>query len=401
MEGPRAARISELPLVEKLSNAVFKGAEDEAGQSMFEQFPELFSVENIENIRVILEDGIPVSNMNYVIRPVSIHGCTIKVASLGAVATLKEYRGKGYATTLLNDCIARMRHQGVHILLISGDRRLYRNVGSMPAGVTYVFSIDENTSLKSDSRSLERYSIREINMEKCEEGDFIKFARLYRSENVRFIRKYDEFKQLLLSRKHLPRITSMKKVIALDDKNEFAAYMYLAVNGKNASIYDCAGSRELLLKTCIKLIGENVFETVRGRLLPYHKQAIELCKASNIKLDKKRLVGTIKIIDFVGLMNALRQYFYEIYNSSFVDEIEFISDENGAGFKQGSKKCILTCKETLNDLIFGGRDLCKEDFVWEDEDNSCFPETDYEKFIGFFRQVFPIPFIDPDNLNYV
>ena len=94
MEGPRAARISELPLVEKLSNAVFKGAEDEAGQSMFEQFPELFSVENIENIRVILEDGIPVSNMNYVIRPVSIHGCTIKVASLGAVATLRNIEEK-------------------------------------------------------------------------------------------------------------------------------------------------------------------------------------------------------------------------------------------------------------------------------------------------------------------
>ena len=129
-----------------------------------------------------------------------------------------------------------MRHQGVHILLISEDRRLYRNIGSMPAGVTYGFSIDENTSLKVILVVWNVIQLGEINMEKCEEGDFIKFARLYRSENVRFIGSMMNLSITAITQA-LPRITSMKKVIALDDKMS-TAYMYLAVSRKNASIYD-------------------------------------------------------------------------------------------------------------------------------------------------------------------
>lgn len=406
MEGPRAAKISELPLVEKLSNTVFRSAEDMRGQSMFNEFPELFSAENIENIRVIVEDGIPVSNINYIIRPVSIHGCTISVASLGAVATLPEYRGRGYATALLNDCISRMILQGVHVLLISGDRSIYRRIGSVPAGERYVFSVDSSCNFGSSLYGFEHYSYfstREIDMEKCSNEDFTKIAMLYMKENVRFVRKYDEFKELLLSRKHIPRLKDKKRVIAIEGKDEFAAYMCISLNeNKNATIYDCAGSRELVLKSCMRLVKDNVFQTVKGNLMTYHTQAIELCKASNISLNKVRLPGTVKIIDFAGLMNSLRQYFYEVCSNDLVDRIEFIDDENGSGFRLGKRKCIIRSKEKLNDLIFGGADVSKEDFIWEREDgNSLFSYTDYKDFTGFFSQVFPIPFIDPSNLNFI
>lgn len=406
MEGPRAAKISELPLIEKLSNMTFKRAEDEQGQSMFDQFPELFSVENIENIRVIIEDGTLVSNINYVIRPVSIHGCIISTASLGAVATSPEYRRRGYATALLHDCIARMESQGAHVLLISGDRSIYRNVGSMPAGEMYAYLIDSSCnfdrSLYGFDDHYSNYTIREIDMEKCSDEDFTRLAELYRKENVRFVRKYDEFKELLLSRKHLPKIKDMKRVIAIGVKDEFAAYMYLSMKeDKNAVIYDCAGSKELILKTCIKLVKDNVFQTVRGNLMTYHTQAVELCKACNININKRRLTGTVKIIDFAGFMNALRQYFYEVCGTNLVDKIEFINGENGAVFKLEKRKCIVTCKEKLNNLIFGGSDVFKEDFAWEREDSRPFSEADYKDFTEFFGRVFPIPFVDPSNLNFI
>jgi len=400
MEGPRAAKIEELPLVEKLSNTVFRTRVDD-GQTMFQEFPDLFSVENIENVRIVVEDGIPVSNMNYLIRPVSIYGCTINTASLGAVATLEKYRGRGYASALLDDCIERMSNQGAHVLLISGDRRLYRNVGSVPAGLMYNFSINSDNNLKVDLSDFEQYTIRKIDIENCSNYDFYKLVKLYRNENIRFIRGFDEFKRLLSSRKHLRKITDQKKIIVVEDKDEFAAYMYMGVNGKNGYIYDCAGSRELIIKTCIKLVKENILESAGGRVLPYHKQAIDFCRLSNINLDERRLIGTIKIVDFPGLMKALRQYFYEIFNSEFIDKIEFISDEKGSGFKLADKKCIIPDKEKLNDLIFGGEEVNKEDLIWETENGSCFTDTDYEKFMNFFESVFPIPFIDPYSLNYI
>ncbi|NMB96522.1 MAG: GNAT family N-acetyltransferase [Clostridiaceae bacterium] len=400
MEGPRAAKIEELPLIEKLSNTVFRTRADD-GQTMFQEFPDLFSAENIENVRVIVEDGIPVSNINYVIRPVSIYGSTISVASLGAVATLEEYRGRGYASVLLDDCIKRMNKQGVHVLLISGNRRLYRNVGSVPAGSMYNFLINSDDNLGVDLSDLEQYTIKEIDIENCSNDDFYKLVKLYRNENIRFVRDFDEFKRLLLSRKHLRKITAQKKIIIIEGKDEFAAYMYMGVDEKNGHIYDCAGSRELIIKTCMKLIKENVLESAGGRVLPYHRKAIEFCRTSNINLEESRLTGTIKIIDFVGFMKALRQYYYEIFNNEFIDKIEFISDEKGEGFKLENKKCIIASKEKLNDLIFGGGKVCKEDLIWETENDDCFKDSDYEEFMNFFKSVFPIPFIDPYNLNFI
>ena len=58
---------------------------------------------------------------------------------LWALLQREEYRGRGYASALLDDCIKRMSGQGAQVLLISGNRRLYRNVGSVPAGFMYNF----------------------------------------------------------------------------------------------------------------------------------------------------------------------------------------------------------------------------------------------------------------------
>ena len=354
MDGPRAARVKELPLVEELSNRVFRTRFDD-GQTMFQEFPELFSIENIDNVRVVVEDGIPVSNMNYVIRPVSIYGCTISVASLGAVATREEYRGRGYASVLLDDCINRMNTQGVHVLLISGDRRLYRSIGSLPAGWMYNYIISDKSNVENNMESkivnkgadltnLDEYTIKEINIEECSNGKLHKLAELYRKENVRFIRRYDEFHDLLLSRKFLRKTTAQKKVITLEGKEGFEAYMYMGVDGMVGSIYDCAGPRELIIKTCAKLVKDNILESVYGRLMPYHRSAIGFCKANNINLEEKRLIGTMKIVNFKSFMETLRKYFYEIYNNGFIDKLEFVNDEKGACFKLGDKKCIVRDK---------------------------------------------------------
>lgn len=167
MEGPRAAKVDELLLVESLSNEVFRICDDD-GQTMFQEFSDLFCKENIDNVRVIVEDGKPVSNINYIIRPVSIYGCNINVASLGAVATLQDYRGRGYASMLLDDCVNRMRNEGVHILLISGDRKLYRNIGSRSAGLMYRYVITSDS--KSDVNGTDSSSVDSNNIGNSSEG---------------------------------------------------------------------------------------------------------------------------------------------------------------------------------------------------------------------------------------
>ncbi|HOJ10454.1 MAG TPA: GNAT family N-acetyltransferase [Clostridiales bacterium] len=392
MEGPRAAKVSELPLVERLSNEVFRTYDDD-GQTMFQEFPDLFCEENIDNVRVIFEDGKPVSNMNYVIRPVSIYGCSINAASLGAVATLKDYRGHGYASSLLDDCVSRMYNDGVDVLIISGDRRLYRNIGSTQAGLMYMYQIKDNDISKID---FNEYNIRELNIKECSQDDLYNLANLYKQENVRFVRYYDKFYELLDSRKFMRKKTAQKKVVVVESKEGLEAYFYMVVEGNEGTLYDCAGSRELIIKACKILLEKYDLKSINGRLMTYHTSAINYCRENNIPLEERRLIGTIKIVNFKSLMESLRQYFYEIYDNKFINELEFENDEKGACFKFREEKCIISDKEKLNDLIFGGAKVTGEDFVSNSDSTS-----NYEVFAEFFERCLPIPFIDPLSLNYI
>ncbi|HHY22723.1 MAG TPA: hypothetical protein GX527_00565, partial [Clostridiaceae bacterium] len=162
------------------------------------------------------------------------------------------------------------------------------------------------------------------------------------------------------------------------------------------SIYDCAGSRELIINACARLIDEYELKNIHGRLMTYHKSAISYCIDNNIPLEKTRLIGTIKIVNFKTLMESLRRYFYEIYDNKFIDELEFENSEKGACFKFKEKKCVIADKQKLNDLIFGGAEVSSIDFV-----NDLGLEADYEVFAEFFDKCFPIPFIDPLSLNYI
>jgi predicted N-acetyltransferase YhbS len=301
MEGPRAAKVGELPLVESLSNEVFRTYDDD-GQTMFHEFPDLFCEENLDNVRVIVEDGKPVSNMNYVIRPVSIHGCNINIASLGAVATLKDYRGRGYASLLLDDCVSRMYNSGVDVLLISGDRRLYRNIGSTQTGIMYMYHITDNNK---HGIYYKEYNIRELNIKNCSQNDMYNLANLYKQENIRFVRYYDKFHELLDSRKFMRKKTTQKKVVVIERKEGYEAYFYMVVDGNEGTLYDCVGSRELIIKACTILLEEYGLKCINGRLMIYHTSAINYCRENNILLEERRLIGTIKIINFKSLMESL------------------------------------------------------------------------------------------------
>lgn len=396
MEGPRAARVDELPLVESLSNEVFRNFED-ATQSMFQEFPDLYCEENIDNIRVIVEDGKPVSNVNYLPSTVSIYGCNINIASLGGVATLKEYRGRGYASMLLDDCLNKMSKEGVDVLLISGDRRLYRNIGSMPAGLRYDYSITGNNGNKSPNNLSNNcntcnFNIREFNAQTSDRKCFEKLVDLYRQESIRFVRHYDKFYELLNSSKFVMKKSAQKKIYIIEDKGNYKAYFYMVIDGNTATIYDCAGPRELIIDACSKLVEEYGLESIKGRLMTYHQSAIDFCRKKNIPLEEKRLTGTIKIVNFKGFMESLKQYFYEIYDNKFVNNLEFINDDKGACFSYNGYKCIIFNKAKLNDMIFGGAEVCREDFL---------PESNFDVFADFFSRVFPIPFVDPLSLNFI
>src|SRR6266542_3139602 len=96
-----ACRPDELFELVDLMNRVFRGGRP---GDMGEEYPLVFEAENSEHLRVArAEGGKLVSHVGICIRDSSLLGAPVRVASIGAVGTDPEHRGKGLASALMAD----------------------------------------------------------------------------------------------------------------------------------------------------------------------------------------------------------------------------------------------------------------------------------------------------------
>ena len=69
------------------------------GDVFFDELPDIqphaINTENSDNLLVVVENGEVVSHIATIKRHISILGCSLKIASLGGVATYESHRGKG------------------------------------------------------------------------------------------------------------------------------------------------------------------------------------------------------------------------------------------------------------------------------------------------------------------
>jgi GNAT superfamily N-acetyltransferase len=184
IEGPRAARIEELPAVVSLSNGVFSpnGTVD-----MGRMFPLLFSETNIRNLRIFVDEGRPVALSGMTVQELSMGAVVARAACIGSVCTRDEYRGQGLVARLVEDCISAAAAQGASLVLISGGRGLYRRMGCIDAGLFTVIRVQRNSRLPPVSCIVREWT----------EQDLPELEELHREEKVRFVRAQGEMLRLL------------------------------------------------------------------------------------------------------------------------------------------------------------------------------------------------------------
>lgn len=382
MEGPRAVRPEELPLVEKLANSVFRGYKD-APQTMFQEYPDLYNTDNVENIMVVVEDGQVVSNISYLPQTISIFGCNISAATLGGVSTLKEYRGRGYSTLLLDFCIRRMEQQEISVLHVSGDRAMYRNAGCMPAGlINYYEILQGEKRMEHEGIIAEEYG----------EARLFEAARVYGREGVRYLRTPDRLHQLLMSKKYVDHAEKKRCNLLLARGNGTEGYVSVLAEGEKGQIVDCAGPKRLIAEASLRIMEACGIRSLSGYIMPYETEAQVFCRRKGIRLNARRLGGTIRVIDFRRLMNSLRPYFYDLYLRSFVEGLEFAETDRGFVLSANGGKCIIPGRQQLNRIIFGGETQAPDALEYE---------GDSRQFREFMEAVFPIPFVNTDNLSCV
>jgi N-acetylglutamate synthase-like GNAT family acetyltransferase len=136
LDGPRALRPEEHQGALRFINALFRP--EEPG-TMEIEYPHVLGRDNIENMRVIVEDGEVISHSAIYFSTIRSRDLAFKVGGISAVGTHPDHRERGLAGSVVRDCIEVMRERGCHLSFLWTDRHdFYRSFGYEPSGSFYL-----------------------------------------------------------------------------------------------------------------------------------------------------------------------------------------------------------------------------------------------------------------------
>ncbi|HPA47453.1 MAG TPA: GNAT family N-acetyltransferase [bacterium] len=171
----------EIPPLIDLLNLVFRPD----GGNMGEEFPSLVREENLEQLRVIVEDGRIVAHVGMTLQDAILGGIPTRICNIGAVSTHPDTRGKGYATLLMEDAVQHARSGGADIMLISGGRGLYRRMNAVDCGLFPFLTLTERDA---ESEFLEARQVKE--------ADLPQIAAVRQRESTRYLLSLEELRVL-------------------------------------------------------------------------------------------------------------------------------------------------------------------------------------------------------------
>ncbi|HOB20185.1 MAG TPA: GNAT family N-acetyltransferase [Candidatus Atribacteria bacterium] len=387
MEGPRPVKKEELSQVLELINSVFRTNEGLA-PTMGEEFPLLLCEKNAPNMRVILEDGRPVSSVNYYPATVSIRGARVRVASVGSVCTHPDHRGRNYASILLEDAESSMVREGIEIMLVSGSRSLYLRRSCVKTGGFFECTISSDDTKAWDWAD-------DVDLLEINEGNIIEAANIYSNEPVRFDRTFDEYKGFFKgAMTPWGRYSFISYLIRIRQRP--AAYIFARLEEGKGSAYvrEFAGDRSLVLQGMGRLLKRHGLGEIK---LVVHKQDVlaALLEASDIELKDINQQGTVKILNFPSLMNSLKPYMRLYLPEKTVDGLRFGTSGDTYIFEAGDERIAINGMNALCRLVFGE---AEQEVGLEGLKAELARKPRLEEILG---SVFPIPFPWTQNMNYI
>jgi predicted N-acetyltransferase YhbS len=171
LEGPKGAVGQEIRSAAELSARIFGYASG--------RLPEPRADEVRENTRVFADGGRTVSVVGMSYRPVRLGGTEHLACCFGGVCTDPDYRGRGLATRLLEDCRLKALADGADLVLISGRRGLYQRAGYCPVGHFDLCTVERHRI----PQPVAGYTVRPPL-----EADLPALMRLHLAESTRFVR---------------------------------------------------------------------------------------------------------------------------------------------------------------------------------------------------------------------
>lgn len=191
MEGPRHPQLSEIPSLSELLDRTFRAQRFDKGERdiMLTEYAQLVNGDNLDHLWVFVDGGHVVSHVGVYPRWMIIEGCRVDTASIGAVATSTEYRGRGLASRLMDSAIRQSVDEGRPLMPISGSRGLYKRIGAADCVKTVTYSINPCDAA--------RLADPDLVVRDASPGDVPAMADLYRRHPVRNGRYLEDYRRAL------------------------------------------------------------------------------------------------------------------------------------------------------------------------------------------------------------
>jgi len=303
LDGPRLIRREELAASQRLAALCFPGA---AGVT---EEIRAYTPPRRGGIQVLYHRGVPVSQIGITHSQVSVYGSHLRVASIGGVCTHPDYRGQGLATRLLDYCVRKLTAEGARLVLISGIRGLYTRAGCVTAQEFEY--IDLRTRISRINGSTSR--INRLRVRPATEADVFLCARLYQTEPIHFVRRVEEFAELLRQRERARRAEDWIVVLA----GQPVAYLFTGIpreyrREKDAGVREVveyAGGRVALVGALAEVMTRLELRELRLSVPWQDMDFLQLLREQDVAGEHIPLIGhTMRIVNFPGLTSDLRPY---------------------------------------------------------------------------------------------
>lgn len=380
-EGPKVARADQIEAIVSLANTVFRPKSGDMGS----EYPLIFSSRTLERMLLFTQDGKPVSLVGVCVDDVSMLGCLLKVACIGAVCTLESARGRGLAGRLMDEAAQRARSLGASVMLISGGRSLYRRRGAASAGIFRRYTVRvERLPAESD------VTITEVSPADCAGA-----LRFFETEPIRFSRTRQDYAAQVSCKWGLDRPGRTYLISRGGRASAVVSVSNLpgprCRTGEPLRVCELAGSRRDV-PAALRLIAEAVeVETLIIDGYCLDDSLLQACEAVGADVKNVRHFGITKLLDATRLWNSFAPLLSARIGAENLSRIEISAEADELKihkltFQMGDQQLVLDGYQELTAALFGSLE--------------CDPLADRSgELAEMLRQALPLP-LPLYGLNY-
>lgn len=337
----RRLKKNELPAAVQLADHVFR---DEDHQSMGVSFPLIFNPGTIHSFGAFDGDRL-VSFMGLVPSVIKIQQARVDIFSLGSVCTHEDYRKQGISSRMLEHVYKYIDKVEASILLVSGDRGLYRRNHCHHFGKVNSYIINQPCEVAAAYQG---------HLREYKDTDLFQLDRLRDQKQVRYEASISEWSSLFLAHSFTSNLKMNPTIFIAENDEGIECYLVVGVPNEKSLIQhgivlEWAGEKSTI-HSLLNYIRETLNLSHIEFKVPYFENFDDVLAAypSEIKADAM----TLHVIDPMRLIK-------QVASSLVTKDISLVEHLNIEKINNDTYKLTLNDieldlnSEELTTLLFG------------------------------------------------